>query len=100
MELVTNRITVSGVFIPDSWHKHGFTEEQIESAVAHAVHAGREDVLLLGKDGDHWFVLKHEPLEFHSKPQQAVLEINVFTMESMTRHYVSLTPEFSPEVGV
>ena len=92
-ELVTNRITAFSTWIPESWYKHGFTEEQIESAVAHAVHAGREDVFLLGKDGDHWFVLKHEPLEFHSQPHQAVLEINVFTLTTMTRHFVSLTPE-------
>jgi hypothetical protein len=93
-ELVTNRITASALWVPEAWKQYGFTEEQIEMAVAHAVHAGREEVFLLGKGNtDHWFILKDEPLEFHSKSHQGVLEINVYSLTTMTRHYVSLTPE-------
>ena len=94
VELVTNKITASALWIPEAWHKYGFTEEQIESAVVHIYARGETEFELIDKeDLRHWFHLKEEPLELKSESYQGVVEINVFTLTTMTRHYASITPE-------
>ena len=94
VELVTNKVMASALWIPEAWHKYGFTEEQIESAVAHAIHGGHDWISLSGENGlGYTFDLRDEPLEFKSESYQGVVEIQVFTLTTMTRHYVSITPE-------
>jgi len=93
-ELVTNRITATALWIPEAWGKYGFTQKAIEEAVVHAIHEEKDEIILLDTEKvPHWFGVNAVPLEFQSKPPQGVLEINEFTLMTMTRHYVSLTPE-------
>jgi hypothetical protein len=94
VELVTNKITAVALWIPEAWHKHSFTEEQIETAVAHSISIGHDWFSLLDAEGlEYTFDINNEPLEFQSKPWQGVVEIQVFTLDSMTRRYVSIAPE-------
>jgi hypothetical protein len=94
VEIVTNKITAVALWIPEGWHKYGFTEEEIETAIAHAVHEKRDYIVLKDKVGNQYtFNVKARPLEFKSESYQGVLEINTFTLGSMTRHYVSIEPE-------
>jgi hypothetical protein len=90
-ELVTNRITVSGLWIPTAWAKAGFTEGELETAIAHAIANGKDEFTLKNKDGA-WFLfgMKDELLEFQSESFECVMEINVFTLTTMTRHFISV----------
>jgi hypothetical protein len=95
---VTNKITASALWIPEAWRVFGLTEDAIETAVAHAVCDGKDTFRLVDKNGGfQWFDLKDESLEFQffkhchwSEPHRGVVEINVFTLTTMTRHYVSI----------
>jgi hypothetical protein len=94
IELITNKITASVLWVPEAWHRYGFTEEEIEKAVAHIYAREETEFELIDKEElRHWFHLKDEPLEFKSESYQGVVEIQVFTLSTMTRHYVSITPE-------
>jgi hypothetical protein len=91
-ELITGRVAVSGLWIPTAWAKSGLTEEEIEMAVAHAIADGKDEFSLKNKEGIRfWFDMKDEPLEFQSESHEAVIEVNVFTLRTMVRHFVSIT---------
>ena len=90
VELVTNKITASALWIPEAWGRRGFTEEQIETAVAHAIADKHDWFSLLSEGLEYTFDLKDRPLEFKSESYEAVVEIQVFTLESATRHLVSI----------
>ena len=92
MELITGKIVVTGLWIPTSWAKAGFTENEFESAVARAVADGKDAFSLKNKDGVRfWFDMKDEPLEFKSEAFECVMEVNIFTLATITRHFVSIT---------
>jgi hypothetical protein len=72
--------------------KCGLTEKMIEAAVVHAIHEKQNEITVLGKD-DQWysFGLWNEPLVgSEERSHRGVVEINEFTVDTMTRHYVSL----------
>jgi len=94
IELITSRITATALWIPKGWGKYGFKQEQIESAVVHAIHDEKSEIGLKenGEGTKHFFVIRNQPLEHTSESHQGVLEINEFTVDAMTRRYVTIEP--------
>lgn len=92
VELVTNRITAQVLWIPKAWAKHGLNEKDIETAVVSAVHLEKDEIRLDGKDGQTFFFFLYKAF-LESKPDEVhgMVEINEFTLNTMTRHYVSLS---------
>jgi hypothetical protein len=92
VELVTNRITASALWIPEAWGRRGFTEQEIETKVVHAVQEGGDGVRLNAADGQtYFFSLIRTSLECKANSYESMIEINVYTLDTMTRYYVSLT---------
>jgi hypothetical protein len=91
VELVTSRITATLLWIPESWVKRGVIQKELEEEVVHAISAGRDEIRADGKGESFFFSLTKAPLESNPDSVHGMVEINSFTLDTMTRYYLRLS---------
>jgi hypothetical protein len=91
VELITSRITATALWIPQTWWKHGLTEKAIEEEIIHAIPLERDEIRVDGNGKAFFFSLTKVPLESKPDSIHGMVEINSFTLDTMTRYYLRLS---------
>jgi hypothetical protein len=96
VELITSRITATVLWIPEGWAKHGIVQKELETAIVYAVQRGHDGVQIEGVRDEGigttlFFTLTKVPLESKPDSIHGMVEINSFTLDTMTRYYLRLS---------
>jgi len=96
VELVTSRITATALWIPESWAKHGVVQKELETAIVLAVQKKEGEIQIEGIRDEGigttlLFTLTKVPLESKPDSIHGMVEINSFTLDTMTRYYLRLS---------
>ena len=91
VELITSRITATVLWMPESWEKRGISREDMERKVVRAVQKDKNEIEMGVGNSTFYFWLEKAPLESKPDSIHGMVELNSFTLDTMTRYYLRLS---------